>query len=207
MCLFPFGNILIPPTDRARKLADYLRVAVGMHFFLAIFLIVGSRYLDGIFDILGALIGWMGIRSSEGYSFQCVLSYCVFCGMDIFWALLRIVLYFAGVSSTDTGSLAAWQYYIFVIGLVIAPFIYTFATVTAYFLYKELRLVVNESANQGDDGVMGGGGGYAQQQDARESSRSGAASSGSQWSHSEAHPAPQPGFKAFSGTGNRLGSN
>ena len=44
------GNILIPPTDRARKLADYVRVAVALHFFLAIFLMIGGRYIDGVYE-------------------------------------------------------------------------------------------------------------------------------------------------------------
>ena len=65
------GNILIPPTDKARKIADYLRVAIGLHVFLAVFLMLGGRYPDGVFDLLGALIGFMAIKNAEGYSFQC----------------------------------------------------------------------------------------------------------------------------------------
>ena len=99
------GNVLIPPTEKARKICDYLRVAIGLHFFLAIFLMIGGRYVDGVFDFLGALVGLFSIKNPEGYSFSCVLCYCVFTGMDVFWACLRLILYFSGASSTDSGEL------------------------------------------------------------------------------------------------------
>jgi hypothetical protein len=76
------GNILIPPSVPARKLGDYLRVAIGLHFFLAIFIMIAGRYFDGVFDLLGVLIGYMSIKNREGYSFSCVLSYCVFTGQS-----------------------------------------------------------------------------------------------------------------------------
>jgi hypothetical protein len=136
------GNILIPPSIAARKLGDYLRVAIGLHCGLAIFLIMGGRYLDGIFDLLGVLIGFMAIRNSEGYSFSCVLGYCVLTGMDLFWSVLRLVLFFAGV--TAYGSSSGWQYYVLVIGLVVSPFVYTFSSVTSYYLSKELKKEVEQ---------------------------------------------------------------
>lgn len=74
------GNILIPPSVPARKLGDYLRVAIGLHLFLAVLIMMGRRYFDGVFDLLGVLIGYFGIKNREGYSFSCVLSYCVFTG-------------------------------------------------------------------------------------------------------------------------------
>ena len=70
-CILCSGNILIPPTERARKLADYVKVAIGLHLFLAIFLMIGGRYVDGVMDLLGALIGFYSIKNAEGYSFQC----------------------------------------------------------------------------------------------------------------------------------------
>lgn len=151
------GNVLIPPTEKARKLCDYVRVAIGLHFFLAIFLMIGGRYVDGVFDFLGALVGLFSIKNPEGYSFSCVLCYCVFTGMDVFWACLRLILYFSGASSTDSGELSgygplaasplqrllesvppielltllpalllvhSWQYYVYIIGMIVAPFIY-----------------------------------------------------------------------------------
>lgn len=198
------GNILIPPSDRARKIGDYLRVGIGLHFGLAIFLMIGGRYIDGVFDLLGAVIGYMGIRNRDGYSFQCVLSYTVFTGMDIFWALLRLILYFSGASATDSGSTNGWQYYCYVIGLIVSPFIYTFCCVASYYLYKCLKEIVDatQGALNGDDVMGGGGGGYAVHRDEPSDSEAG----GSSWRHQESHPAPS-GFKAFSGTGNRLGGN
>lgn len=66
---------------------------------------IGGRYPDGVFDFLGALVGLFSIKNPEGYSFSCVLCYCVFTGMDVFWACLRLILYFSGASSTDSGEL------------------------------------------------------------------------------------------------------
>jgi hypothetical protein len=93
-----------------------------------------------------------------------VLCYCVFCGMDVFWACLRLILFFSGASDTSgalSGSVTSplmrvdphfsfsrscaagpgppthirlppfldvwpyrWQYYVFVVGIIISPFIY-----------------------------------------------------------------------------------
>ena len=80
-----------------------------------------------------------------------------------------------------------------------------FACVSSYYLYKELRNVVNEASGaMGDDG-MGGGGGYAAQAPVPEARQAGG---GAGWSHAESHPSGAPaGFKAFSGQGNRLGGS
>lgn len=207
MCLFPGSNILIPPTERARKVADYMKVAVALHLVLSIYLMLGGRYIDGVMDLLGAVIGFYSIKNAEGYSFQCVLCYCVFCGMDIFWALLRLILYFSNASSTDSGDLNGWQYNVYISGMIVAPFIYTFATVSSYYLYKELRNIVNEASGAGGGEEAGmGGGGYAAQQ----APVSGAAGGGAGWSHQESHPsssAAPGGFRAFSGQGNKLGGS
>ena len=81
-----------------------------------------------------------------------------------------------------------------------------FATVSSYYLYKELRNVVNEASGAGGEDGMGGGGGYAAQ---REAAPAAASEGGGQgWSHAESHPTGAPaGFKAFSGQGNRLGGS
>jgi len=211
MCLFPAGgNVLIPPTERARKIGDYLRVAIALHFALAIFLVIGGQYVTGIFDILGALIGYYSIKNSEGYSFQCVLSYCVFCGMDVFWAFLRLILWFANATDVSQSGLPSWQLNVYIAGLIISPFVYIFATVASYYLYKELRHIMNESAGaMGDLGEMGGGGGFYGP------SMAGNGGGGATWSHPETHPSSSAttsssssssgGFKAFSGQGHRLG--
>ena len=89
------------------------------------------------------------------------------------------------------------------VGVIIAPFIYMFAAVTAYYLYKELKNVVNEAAAGGAGAEEMGGGGYAAQREAPPAP----AGSGQGWSHAESHPSAPSGFKAFSGTGNRLGGS
>lgn len=52
--------------------------------------------------------------------------------MDVFWAVLRGILFFAGVSSTSTGSESGGGiYWVAVIGYIIGPFIYLFACVSS----------------------------------------------------------------------------
>jgi len=202
MCLMPGGNVLIPPSEKGRKICQYLKVAIALHLGLAIFLMLGGRYVDGVFDLLGAMIGFYAIRQPEGYSLQCVLCYCIFCGMDVFWACLRLILYFSGASDTAS-SFDGWQYYVFVIGIIISPFIYVFCTVTSYYLYKDLRQAMDESVGgmgMGGDEMGGGGGIYAAPAPAERQPQA-------SWSHAESHPAAPSGFKPFSGTGNRLGGN
>lgn len=119
--------------------------------------------------------------------------------MDTFWSVLRMILFFAGVSTT-VGSSVGWQYYVAVVGYIIGPFIYLFACVTSYWLYRELKRSVDES-NGAAGAEEQGGGGYA----AQEPSQSGG---GQGWVHQEAHPsASTSSFKPFSGQGNRLGGS
>lgn len=205
MCFFPGGaNVLIPPTEKGRKIADYLKIAIGIHLVLAILLFFGGRYIDGIFDLLGVVIGFLGIRNPEGYSFQQVLCYCVFCGMDVFWSILRLILYFSGAATTTTGSIAQWQYTIFIITLIAGPFVYTACTVISYYLYKDMKNIIDEMSTgvDGDGGMPppSGAYGYAPQQNYAPPPDA----SSTNWSHPPNNPAPG-GFKAFSGSGHRLG--
>jgi len=223
MCFFPMGgfqNVLVPPTDRAKRLADYLRVAIGMHFLLAIFMLLGGRWFDGAFDLVAAAIGYMSVRQPDAYSIQQLLCYCIFCGMDFLWAIIRVIMYVSNVTS-DTPT-KAWQFYIYVGTLIAAPLIYVLCTYLSYQVYKELRNTVNDMvANMENGGGMGGGGGAA----SYGGSQSAAAS---QWSQPPAEQSSggsvaaaaggggvvaagrggrsQPsGYVPFSGTGYKLG--
>jgi len=213
MCI-PLGagyqNILVPPSDRARRLADYLRIAIYLHFTLALFMFLGGRYFDGAFDLIAAAIGYLSIRQHEGYSVQQLLCYCIFCGMDFFWAVIRVIMYVSNVTS-DTPT-QAWQKYIFLGTLVAAPLIYIVATYLSYQVYKELRQAMHDTINQMEQGGAGPyGGGMA-----GAAPPGGSSSSGARWNHPEIHPGggttvnntatTTGGFKPFTGTGHRLGA-
>jgi len=220
-----FSGVLVPPSDRAKKLADYLKVAVSLHFTLALFMFLGGRYFDGAFDLLASLIGYMSIRQAEGYSLQQVLCYAIFCGMEVFFSVIRMIMYFANVG-TDVPT-RPWMIYIYIGTLIAAPLVYGLSCILAYQVYKELRLtVIDLSEGMGPPPGFYGGGGSS----SGNSSRSGSAT----WSHPEVHPnganssvnsssasstssssdststRPIPGrpsFKAFSGQGHRLGGS
>jgi len=233
MCVIPIGgfqNILIPPTEKAVKLADYLRVAISLHFVMTIMLFLCGRWLDGALDLIGVAIGYLSIRNPDGYSIQQVLCYTFYCGMDFFWALIRMIMFFAGTSAESVPD-PNWQFYIYVSAIVAGPLVYLLATIIGYYLYNELKNIINEM-QAAFDGGMGGPppdmySSYAappQQQQQQPSSniwahspshpesRSGAASTPSsssssvQASSASSGPASAAsGFKPFTGTGNRLG--
>jgi len=199
---------LIPPNDKAKRVGDYLRVVVILQFILSIVYFMVISWLTGIFDIIGALIGYMAIKNPEGYNFQAIICYTFFCGMEFIWAVVRMIMYFTnGLEETPS---AAWQEYMFVGAIVAGPIIYFLASYLAYRLYNELRsMMLDPSSLPGDDGGFGGGGGGAgyygghSQQPQQ-----------NMWRHPEVHPpaaasAPaQPsGFVPFRGQGHKLGGN
>jgi len=192
MCFFPgggFQNVLVPPNDRARRLADYLRVAIAMHFLLAIFMLLGGRWFDGAFDLVASAIGYMSVRQPDAFSIQQLLCYCIFCGMDFFWAVIRVIMFVSNV--TNDAPNKAWQFYIYVGTLIAAPLVYILCTYLAYQVYKELKNTVNDMvANmEAGAGVPPAPGVYGGQQ-----SQAGSGSGGAgMWSHPEVHPAGSGG--------------
>lgn len=182
----------IPPNDKAKRLGDYLRVVVILHFVskqprmrhrltplfavraqvLALIYFVLVNWLQGVFDIIGTLrvlprramsslrltsavslvgcvIGYMGIRNPQGYNFQSIMCYMMYCGMEFIWATvraisrcsafaaslagahpvlvaalpaqIRMILFFA---SQDNGPSEAWKLYMQVGVYIGGPIIY-----------------------------------------------------------------------------------
>ncbi len=70
MCLRLGQQVLIPPTEKARLLADYLRAGFCLLLGFALIEFLAQKYPSGAFDILGVALGYLAIRSSEGYNFQ-----------------------------------------------------------------------------------------------------------------------------------------
>jgi len=217
--LVPYGPSLppVPPTDRARKIADYFRVLIILHFVLAVTMFFGTRYVDGAFDLLGATVGYMSIRNPEAYNFQYLLCYVTYCGFVFIYAIVRMILFFAG--STSDAPSVAWQNDIYVGTLIAGPVIYVLATVIGYQLYKELRsLMVPESGAYDGSGGMGGPGYVNDNSDAWRhpevhptestgSSSGTSSSSSSTGSRSGTATSAPAGFRAFTGQGHKLGGS
>jgi hypothetical protein len=66
-----------------------------------------------------------------------VAQYCIFCGMDFFWAVIRVIMFVSNV--TNDAPSKAWQFYIYVGTLIAAPLIYVLTTYLSYQVYKELK--------------------------------------------------------------------
>mmetsp|Transcript_8748 Transcript_8748/g.17159 ORF Transcript_8748/g.17159 Transcript_8748/m.17159 type:complete len:209 (-) Transcript_8748:412-1038(-) len=143
MCLFPidgYQQMLIPPTERARKLAVYMRGVIYFHLLVILGFFLSALYVDGVVDLLGALIGFMSIRNSRGYNFQQVLCYSIYLGMDCFWSVIRSVLFLSGLSRNQT-PLARWQYNVYVVTIIGSGVFYAVGCVIAWQLYRELRSI------------------------------------------------------------------
>jgi len=228
MCINPNANVLIPPTDKAREYADYIRAVLGLLLLLSLCEFLGGTFISGIFDIIALLIGWLAIRNNEGYAFQQIMCFMLFLGLFGIWSLLNLFCYFTGVTTFSVAPSAIWQFYFYIAGLFAAPFIYSISASMSYRLYKEMKSVVDEMATSigGMDQPFNRGGGYDVQQSAPTSRNDQQASS---WRHTESHPtrpasntanvpvaaaAPAPvsvpvassaSFQPFTGTGHKLG--
>lgn len=143
MCLFPvdgYQQMLIPPSQRARKLASALRVVIYGHLIVIIGFFLSALYVDGVVDLLGALIGFMAIRNHRGYNFQQVLCYSIYLGMDCFWSIIRSTLFLLGLTKNQV-PLTEWQYHIYVITITGSGFFYFIGCIVAWQLYRELRTI------------------------------------------------------------------
>ena len=226
MCIVPGqAQILIPPTGKASIIAHYLRFVVLVHFTLAILSFVSLQILPGVFDLIGTLIGFMALRKREGYVFQQVLCYTLFCGARFVSSIVTAAI---GYAQSDLGltELARWQFWLVVGVWCVQPFVFASGASLGWLLHAELRKVVQEmtaamgggggeqSAGGGLFGFGGGGasgGGAPQQEAASDAGGSYQApllrgSGGSSSSAPSAAAADeQPGFRAFGGQGHRLG--
>mmetsp|Transcript_50753 Transcript_50753/g.99458 ORF Transcript_50753/g.99458 Transcript_50753/m.99458 type:complete len:198 (-) Transcript_50753:402-995(-) len=196
MCLMPAGamSILLPPSDTAKKWGTAMAVVLALHFAFIITLMVGLRWLDGIVDLIGLLIGYMAIRNREGYNVQQTLCYCTFCGLDLFWGVIKLILYYSGGAAVKA-NIPQWQFNVYVSTLISAPVVYTAGIAVSYQLYKELKNMIHEvTENLGVPGGMPSGtgpGGYMPVSQHESPERFG-------------NRPTAGGFKAFSGEGHKL---
>jgi len=166
MCLMGGMNLLVPPSPKARMLAKYFAGAVALQFVLGIFDFLGTRYFDGAFDIVFALIGFCAIKNSDGHSYQQVICYMFLNGFNFVWSILRLILNLAGVRGFK-GPSEGWRSDFYMITIGAGPAVYLACTVVAYLLYKELKAILYAEMGQMEGGASGGGapmggfGGYA----------------------------------------------
>ena len=231
MCIVPGqAQVLIPPTGKASIIAHYLRLVVFLHFLLAILSFVTLQIIPGVFDLLGSFIGFYALRKKEGYAFQIVFCYTMFCGVRFVTTLITTAI---GYAQSDLGldSLHPWQFYMCVVVWCMQPFVFASGASLGWLLRAELHKVVQEmtaamgggggdgSQSAGGGGLFGfggGGGGSAgsggSQEAASDSGGSYQApllrgSGGSASASAAAAAEQQPGFRAFAGQGHRLGGS
>lgn len=233
MCIMPGQpQVLIPPTGKASIIAHYLRFVVLVHFLLAILAFTTFQIIPGVFDLLGSFIGLLALRRKEGYVFQQVLCYTLYCGARFLTSILTLALAY---SQSDLGldQRATWQFYSCIALWCMQPFVFASGAALGWLLHTELRKVVAEMTaamgGGGGDGSQAGGGGLfgfggggggggaggAGSGAAREASSESSGSyqapllrgSGGAASSSAAAAAAaeQSGFRAFAGQGHRLG--
>jgi len=135
-----YQQMLIPPSERARRWALGMKIVLSIHIVVITGFFLSALYIDAVVDLLGALIGYMSIRNPRGYNFQQVLCYSIYLGMDSFWSVIRTVLFFLGLSRTQT-PLVAWQYHIYVATITSSGVFYMFGSVVTWKLYRELRAI------------------------------------------------------------------
>ena len=139
-------------------------------------------------------------------------------GLDFFWACIREIIFFASGTTTDNISVANWQYYLGVVVLVAAPFLYVLACVISWFLYQELKNIIAELAGAFDDGAMdygagagraggmGGFGGFGGYERYQQPPATVTASNTTATNNTNTNTATNTsGFRAFTGQGHRLG--
>ena len=223
MCMGMGQQVLIPPTDKARMLCDYLRSCFGLLLAVALLEFLGFKFASGIFDILGVVLGYLATRSSEGYNYQQVLCFLMVETLFCVFSIVDLIMFFAGVKVLEPS--AEWMFLFYSASLLAGPIVYCLTVYFTYGIYKQMKVVLDEmvtgmqaGAEQGGGGGPLMGNGYDVQPPRREDRAP-------LWRHPESHPAPSApsppapaaarpsaavggdggGFQAFSGTGRTLG--
>ena len=124
MCIVPGQpQVLIPPTAKGVFVARYLRLAVICTFIYAVLNFVSMNWIQGVFDLLGALIGLLAVRSREGFAYQQVLCFCMFCSIRF---VISVILAGITFSQPDLNapSVAPWVFWVIVVQYCLGPFVF-----------------------------------------------------------------------------------
>ena len=166
--------------------------------------------MDGLLEILALSIGWCAIRAENEYNVSSLLCYIMFLMIDSMWALVKVCLFYTGVSGAPGGVKdGSWQYYTYQVSICGGLAYYLVGGWIAWKLYHALKNVFDPLADQqfGQGGApAGAGAGYA---GAGYGGYGSGASGGYQQVPAQAAmPAPGPArSSAFSGKGYKLGGN
>ncbi|GAB5368075.1 hypothetical protein AAMO2058_001286800 [Amorphochlora amoebiformis] len=146
MCLIPISGFndmpTLIPTPRAKKFGHAMLLVLVFHVVLAILEFSALSIIDGMFDLIGAVIGYCAIRDPNRYNVYQVLCYSIYTGMDFFWGSVRIIL--LATKATKVPGNTEWQYKLYVITVVAGTVFYLIACIVSNFLYRELRRILRE---------------------------------------------------------------
>jgi len=202
MCLGPGQQLLVPPTERATKYAQWFKIVLGAQGVLLVAgLITTVDFSKAMWNLMGLVIGWCAIRNPDGFAFQQLFCYIFLFGIQFVTSIVDVSLWAGGNDKTvpppgRTSTLEQWQRDMYHVILVIQPIVYAAGLRIAYVIYEELRTSFNEGNNVFDAGGAGGGGGGA----------AAAYGGGGMGRPQQQAPASTEtgGFKPFSGKGFRL---
>ena len=211
MCFFLSPNlwssILVTPTSKARRLSDYLKVALLCQLFLIVGLLISGRILESIIDTTILIIGIGVIRSSEGYNYQQLKIYMIMNSVNLMLSFIRLLFVLFSKNTVITLGLpldvSRWRFDIAATTMIAAPQIYCLAVTISYFLYQQLRSEITELSEHLNMESQQ----FAVQQNAL-LSQYGGATSGSDYPSADAlynpNQSSQSNFKPFAGRGYRL---
>ena len=224
MCMGMGQQMLIPPTDKARLIADYLRACFGLLLVLALLEFISLNVIGGALDLLAVFVGYMAIRNAEGYNYQQVVCFLLLQAIFLIYALVHLLMTVTDTKQPGTTiPTVPWMFYLFVAGMLAAPVVYSLSTYFTYQLYKQMKSVLDDMMNGAAGGDMGGGGGgllgrpgYDVQAPSDRDRQAGAG----MWRHQESHPTPPAAapsaappaaaagggsWTAFQGQGHKIG--
>lgn len=91
MCWHPntILNVLIPATKISSRIADYLRMTISFHLVLMLLFLVAGFYLEGLFDLLGVVTGFVAVSNTNGYYLVHVLAYSLYVAIKFIITFIR----------------------------------------------------------------------------------------------------------------------
>ncbi|GAB5366012.1 hypothetical protein AAMO2058_001107800 [Amorphochlora amoebiformis] len=160
MCLFPSGGgqialQVVQGSDVDKWRQTLVAVCIG-HFVLGLLNIISLNVWDGMFDLLGAGIGYYGSREKERILPTMILCYTVFVIMDCFWACLNSLLLLADVKEVPG---PAWRQNLYRGVVYASVFFYFIAIFVSYKVYKLLQRQWNATFGVEEGGIPPYGGG------------------------------------------------
>jgi len=131
-------NVMVPVTDRARKIGDYLKALMLLHAFLIFCMLLAERWLDALIDLLGLSLGVLSVKQKDFFNISQCLCYVGFCLFDMAWAVMRTWLFFSGANSSNVTE-DVIPFYAYTFSLIFGLELYAAISYTGYLLYGELK--------------------------------------------------------------------